>query len=38
VSNTVEENDHALQQIKQVLKGDITASAELDLDALREKR
>ena len=38
VSNTVEENDHALQQIKQVLKGDITASPNLDLDALLRKR
>jgi nicotinamidase-related amidase len=38
VSNTVEENDHALRQIEQVLKGDITASPDLDLDALREKR
>jgi nicotinamidase-related amidase len=38
VSNTVEENDHALRQIQQVLKGDITASADLDLDALRQKR
>lgn len=35
VSNTVEENDHALQQIRQVLKGDISASTELDLDALQ---
>jgi nicotinamidase-related amidase len=34
VSNTVEENDHALQQIRRVLKGDLTASAALDLDAL----
>ena len=38
VSNTVEENDHALRQIQQVLKGDITGSADLDLDALRQKR
>ena len=38
VSNTVEENDHALRQIQQVLKGDITASADLDLEALRQKR
>jgi nicotinamidase-related amidase len=35
VSNTVEENDHALRQIRQVLKGDIRASTELDLDALQ---
>jgi nicotinamidase-related amidase len=34
VSNTVEENDYALQQIQRVLKGDITPSTELDLDAL----
>jgi nicotinamidase-related amidase len=33
-SNTVEENDHALHQIEQVLKADLTASTELDLDAL----
>ena len=35
VSNTVEENDHALQQIRQVLKGDISPSTELDLEALQ---
>ena len=34
VSNTVEENDHALQQIQRVLKGDVTPSTELDLEAL----
>ena len=34
VSNTPEENDYALGQIQRVLKGDITASTELDLDAL----
>ena len=34
-SNTAEENDHALQQIRQVLKGDIRASTELDLEALQ---
>jgi nicotinamidase-related amidase len=33
-SNTVEENDYALNQIKTVLKGDVTPSADLDLDAL----
>jgi nicotinamidase-related amidase len=38
VSNTVAENDHALTQIQQVLKGDITASPDLDLEALRQKR
>ena len=37
VSNTVEENDHALQQIRQVLKGDISASTDLDSDALQAK-
>jgi nicotinamidase-related amidase len=35
VSNTVEENDHALQQIRQVLKADIRASTDLDLAALQ---
>ncbi|MCA1564016.1 MAG: cysteine hydrolase [Acidobacteria bacterium] len=34
VSNTPEENQYALQQIQQVLKGDITPSEDLDLDAL----
>ena len=34
VSNTEEENRYALHQIAQVLKGDISASASLDLDAL----
>jgi nicotinamidase-related amidase len=34
VSNTVEENDHALQQIQRVLKGDVTPSTELDLEGL----
>ena len=38
VSNTVEENDHALQQIRQVLKGDITPSTGLDLAALQAER
>lgn len=33
-SNTTEENRYALQQIQQVLKGDITPSADLDLEAL----
>jgi nicotinamidase-related amidase len=35
VSKTTEENDHALQQIRQVLKGDISASTDLDLEALQ---
>jgi len=34
VSNTEQENAYALQQIQKVLKGDITASSELDLEAL----
>ena len=38
VSNTVEENDHALRQIQQVLKGDVTVSTELDLEALAQPR
>ena len=38
VSNTPEENDYALKQIKKVLKGDITPSDELDLKALIDKR
>jgi nicotinamidase-related amidase len=33
-SNTPEENHYALQQIERVLKGDITPSTDLDLDAL----
>jgi nicotinamidase-related amidase len=33
-SNSPEENRNALQQIEQVLKGDLTPSEELDLDAL----
>lgn len=37
VSNTVEENDYALAQIQQVLKGDVTASADLDLEALHSR-
>jgi nicotinamidase-related amidase len=35
VSNTVDENDHALRQIQQVLKGDITPSTDLDLHAMQ---
>jgi len=34
VSNTVEENDHALEEIQTVLKADITESAQLDLRRL----
>ena len=34
VSNTEEENEHALKQMETVLKADVTASAELDLNAL----
>jgi nicotinamidase-related amidase len=34
VSNTTEENAYALQQIERVLKGDVTASTGLDLEAL----
>jgi nicotinamidase-related amidase len=33
VSNTVVENDHALRQMQRVLKADVTASTELDLEA-----
>ena len=35
VSNTEEENKYALRQIRQVLKGDIRPSVDLDLAALR---
>jgi nicotinamidase-related amidase len=38
VSNTVEENDYALRQIQQVLRADITSSADLDLAALVRNR
>ncbi|HMB07397.1 MAG TPA: isochorismatase family cysteine hydrolase [Isosphaeraceae bacterium] len=34
-SNTEEENRHALEQMRSVLKADIRPSTELDLDALR---
>jgi len=34
-SNTLEENQHALDQIRRVLKADTTPSTELDLDALK---
>ncbi len=33
-SNTTEENEYALNQIQAVLKGDVTPSPDLDLDAL----
>jgi nicotinamidase-related amidase len=36
ISNTREENDHALEQIERVLKADITESAKLDLERLLE--
>ena len=34
-SNTVEENEHALEQMRRVLKADTTPSVDLDLDALK---
>ena len=34
-SNTVEENDYALQQMQQILKADIRPSTELNLDELK---
>jgi len=34
VSNTLEENEYALNQIRTVLKADISPSAQLDLDSL----
>lgn len=37
VSNTGDENEHALDQMKKVLKADITPSTELDLDELRAR-
>ena len=37
VSNTVEENDHALAQMHKVLKADITPSTELDLAGLQRR-
>jgi nicotinamidase-related amidase len=37
VSNTAQENDHALEQMRTVLKADITASDALDLDAVLRK-
>jgi nicotinamidase-related amidase len=35
VSNSVAENEHALRQMQEVLKADITPSVELDLQALK---
>jgi nicotinamidase-related amidase len=35
VSNTEEENRHALEQMKKVLKADVSVSSELDLGAIR---
>jgi nicotinamidase-related amidase len=37
ISNTVEDNTYALQQIEKVLKGDIRPSTELDLEELIAK-
>jgi nicotinamidase-related amidase len=34
ISNTTEENEHALEQIRTILKGDITESASIDLEKL----
>jgi nicotinamidase-related amidase len=34
-SNTVDENRHALDQMRRILKADITESSELDLDRMR---
>ena len=36
-SNTLEENQHALDQISKVLKADIAPSTELDFDALQRR-
>lgn len=36
VSNTEDENKHALDQIHKVLKGDVTPSTELDLSEIRK--
>jgi nicotinamidase-related amidase len=36
-SNTAEENAYALEQMAKILKADISASAELDLDRVRRK-
>jgi nicotinamidase-related amidase len=34
ISNTAEENEHALEQIRTILKGDITESASIDIEKL----
>jgi hypothetical protein len=36
-SNEAEENRHALEQMRTVLKADITPSTDLDLEALKRK-
>ena len=38
VSNTAEENDHALEQMRTVLKADITPSEKLDVERLAGRR
>jgi nicotinamidase-related amidase len=38
VSNTIEENDHALEQIQHVLKADVTESPRLDLRRLLQQQ
>jgi nicotinamidase-related amidase len=37
-SNTTEENEHALEQMKAVLKADITPSLELDVESLAQQK
>jgi hypothetical protein len=34
VSNTIEENEHALEQMHRVLKADVTESTQLDVHRL----
>jgi nicotinamidase-related amidase len=36
-SNTVEENTHALRQMEQILKADVTPSEGIDLDGLKRR-
>lgn len=38
ISNTPEENEHALEQIRTILKADITESASIDLEKLRTRK
>jgi nicotinamidase-related amidase len=38
VSNTAADNDHALRQIKTVLKGNVTVSTRLEFQATRRRR